>query len=84
MKTVRIESQGGTGHGTVLKTAEGGKIDGVRSIDVRFRPNEMVEATVGIFVGHVDVDAHPLLDEETLRESAEALGYELVKNNGTA
>lgn len=50
---VRIETPGATsttvGRGTKVTTSDGHEIKGVAAIDVRIRPNEPIEATLGIW-----------------------------------
>jgi hypothetical protein len=38
-----------SGHGTKVTTPEGHEIKGVAAIDVRIRPNEPIQATLGIW-----------------------------------
>lgn len=85
VKTVRIVSTAPGGElsvgGSVRVLAEGGAaIEGVRSVDVRIRPGDIVQAEVSLLVGGLDVHAHPLLSLETVKAAAAAHGYRLVED----
>jgi hypothetical protein len=74
---------GGLASGTRVYTADGSEVRGVTSIDVRLSANSLVTATIGLHLSTgAEIEAHPLLTEETLRRSAVALGYSLVKGDG--
>lgn len=75
-----VVQPGGSSFGTKLFAANGAEIKGVTSVDIKLRPDDIVVATIGLILeGGVEVEAHPLLTEETLRRSADALGYSLLK-----
>ena len=68
-----------TGLGLKVFNSEGSEIYGVATVDVSFRPGEAVNATIGLAAAMDECNAEILLDECTLRRSAEALGFDLVK-----
>jgi len=77
---VKITSQG-TGYGTKVLDANGDEIKGVCSVHIpEFGAGEGAFAVVSIATAGLDVEAHPLLDLETTRASAEHHGYRLVND----
>lgn len=75
-----VVQPGGSSLGTKLFAANGAEIKGVTSVDIKLRPDDIVVATIGLILeGGVEVEAHPLLTADTLRRSADALGYSLLK-----
>jgi len=76
---IRIKSGGPLSHSVTATLADGTPISGITQIDIRIAPNDIVRAEVEIMVEAVDVEAHPLLTLETLRQAAAAHGYNLVK-----
>ncbi len=77
-QTIRIRKAGGSVGPVVIETADGQPIGGVMDVDISLRPMEFVTAHLRIMVGAVDVEAHPLLDLETITDAAAAHGYRLV------
>jgi len=76
---VKITSQG-TGYGTKVLDANGDEIKGVCSVHIpEFGAGEGAFAVVSIATAGLDVEAHPLLDLETTRASAEHHGYRLME-----
>jgi len=75
---IRIKSEPGSLLGPEISTMDGQPIDGVTHMSVRFAPVDIVRAEIEIFVGAVDVTAHPLLTLETIKSAAAAHGYRLV------
>ena len=75
---IRIKSNGPIGVGAEITTEDGTPVQGVRSVNLRLAPDELVTADMEVIVGQVDVTAHPLLGLETLRDAAAAHGYALV------
>jgi hypothetical protein len=78
---IRIQSDGQTGYGTRVTTADGQPIPGVQSIDIQMGLDSLTTAKMRIIVGAVDVMAHPLLDLDTIKEAAQAHGFVLVPEN---
>lgn len=67
--------------GTRIFAEDGTEICGVRSATVRFAVDEVVTATIETVADLDEVNAQVLLDAETLRRSAAALGQRLVPVN---
>lgn len=70
-------------NGVKVFTQDGREIEDIMAIDVRFRPGEIVTATMEIAL-HPDTkleDLLPLFDCKTLEELAESRGFMLVPNN---
>ena len=59
-------------------TVDGQEIKGVCSCDITMRPNSIVTATLDIYPEGLDIKAHPLLTEDTLKWLADYYGYNLV------
>ena len=70
-----------TGLGLKVFNSDGSEIYGVTTVDVRFRMDEMVSATIGLAAAMDEGNAEILLDECTLRRSARALGFHLFKKD---
>lgn len=69
-------------NGVKVFTQDNREIKDIMAIDVRFRPNEIVTATIEVAL-HSDTkleDLLPLFDCKTLEELAESRGFSLVKN----
>jgi hypothetical protein len=78
MNRVRITNDGLSTHTLKIKDEAGNDIPGV--VTLALGPvgyGDKMTATVELLVGKIDVLAHPLLGLETLKASAEALGYRL-------
>ena len=85
MQTVKIipnEKGGYTATGTTVLNHDGEHIQGVTSIKMDIQAGSMVYATMKLVAQFDEMNAYLLLDEETLRRSAEKLGYRLVKDAG--
>lgn len=82
-KMIRIQfaspdGKAATGWGTRTTTADGTVIPGVRTTKITIEPDSPVMAELDIFLGSIDVEAHPLLSLETVTATAEYYGYRLV------
>lgn len=67
-------------NGVRVFTDDGSEIKDIVAIDVRFRPNEIVTATIEVSL-HSDTnleDLLPLFDCKSLEELAESRGFRLV------
>lgn len=80
-KMLRIKSDGMTGRGAKITTADGSEVPGVTSCDISLKPDMKTFATLDIMLASVDVLAHPLLGLETVRAAAKFYGYELVQDS---
>ena len=67
------------GHGTKVRMADGAEVPMVKSVIIRIEPDEVITAEMEIVVSFDEIIAHPLLGLDTLRQSADAHGYDLVK-----
>lgn len=84
MQTVKIVPPVGdqdlsNGVGTKVLMPDGTEVPAVTAITIRLAPNQVRMAELSIAVAFTEVDAHVLLDLETVRESAAVHGYDLVK-----
>lgn len=75
---IRIRNTGPLGN-VQITTEDGTPVHGVRSLRLGVDVGEAVTAELEVFVGAVDVTAHPLLGLETIEAAAAAHGYRLVK-----
>lgn len=69
---------------TNITTAEGLPIDGIRTCAIRIEPNSIVTAEIEVNVTGLDIEAHPLLGLDTVRDAAAHHGYRLVPLAGAA
>lgn len=60
---------------------DGTDVKGVRSIDIRFRLDELVTAILDIYVNEINIQAEPLLSFDTVKRAAEYYGHELLPMN---
>ena len=70
-------------NGVRVFTDDNREITDITAIDVRFRPNEIVTATIEVAL-HPDTNLEkllPLFECKTLEELAESRGYRLVPYN---
>ena len=79
---IRIKCEGGMAYSARIENMDGTTIDGVTGLRLVMDPNDFVRAELEIRVGSVDVQAHPLLGLETVKEAAAAHGYRLVPAGG--
>lgn len=79
---IKITNSDGVCSSTSVFHADGSEIRGVKLIDVQFRPNDMVKATVDFELIATDIEAEPLLSFETVRAAAMHYGYKLVDEDG--
>lgn len=68
-----------TSVGTKVFNHEGAEIENITSIDIRIRPNEIIEAKINVYVNsETDLDnVHALLGTETLEQVAAMHSFEL-------
>lgn len=81
------ENPGGirTGCETRVFTGEGAEITHITAIDISIRPNEVLTATLEVWVDAIsEFEAHPLLGLETVRAAAARHGYDLVAQDSEA
>lgn len=58
MRGIRIQNEGEATRGVrVSDMATGAEIKGITSIDVRFRPGDLVTAQIGLFASEIDTQA---------------------------
>jgi len=76
--SIKIVSKGVDTKSVKFFTLDDKEIQGVHSCDIKMRVNNIVTATLDIYPEDVDVKAHPILSEETLKRLAEYYGYTLV------
>jgi len=70
-------------NGVKVFTQDNREIQDITAIDIRFRPNEIVTATIEVAL-HADTkldDLLPLFDCNSLEELAASRGYKLVPYN---
>lgn len=73
-----------TGIGTRVLMPDGSEVPEVARIEVTIAPDQPIIARIGVHCAFANFKAHPLLDLETLRESAAHHGFDLVrKDNAT-
>ena len=74
--------------GTKVFNHEGAEIENITSIDIRIRPDEIIEATINVAIDRVTEfdNIHALLGTDTLEQIAELHGLSLhpVKSNALA
>lgn len=75
---INIKCNDATPQNTKITHPDGTDVKGVRSIDIRFRLEELVTAKLDIYVNEINIQAEPLLSFDTVKRAAEYYGYELV------
>lgn len=78
MNAVRITSEAGIGVARVVMD-DGHIVPGITRIGITIAPDDLVHAEISLLIGGCDITAHPLLSLESLREAAEAHGFDLVR-----
>lgn len=77
---ISIHCKGGTTKGITIAISETGQVitQDIRRMTVNLEPNDIVTATVDLATHGLDIEAHPLLGLDTLREAAKHYGLHLV------
>jgi hypothetical protein len=73
-----LEGKRHTGVGTEFRLADGTPVPGISDCTIRITHDDAVMAVLRINVAAVDIEAHPLLDLQTVQEAAAYYGYQLI------
>lgn len=68
------------GRGVVI-SQDGVSIEGVLSVNISIKPDDLVIATIDVIVGDIDIDAQEILGMKSLEASAAHHGMKLVKDD---
>ena len=68
------------GRGVVI-SQDGVSIEGVLSVNISIKPDDLVIATIDVIVGDIDIDAQEILSMKSLEASAARHEMKLVKDD---